>query len=118
MDVFYDKIVRIIILVLSLIVLNGRGNELGQCPKSLKQVFGTKCTSCDINVFVDCPPGSTKLTTHFDTESCQYYESYGLEHNITKDGCYHECEKTVEIPECCKGFWGANCDGKISFLWC
>lgn len=86
--------------------------DSGKCPKRYTETFETNCTSCHINVFVDCPDGSVKLTYQNGTEGCQYKPHWILDEML--DGCTHTCERNISIPECCKGFWGSNCDGRLS----
>lgn len=110
---FNSKIINILVVFsVGLCVFSGYASELGKCPKSMNEIFETKCTSCHVNVFVDCPQGSEKLTTREGNPGCTYEQSLGPGHNITKDGCTHTCNRTVQEPECCRGFWGNNCDGK------
>ncbi|KAH3876243.1 hypothetical protein DPMN_000080 [Dreissena polymorpha] len=63
-----------------------------------------------MNVFIDCPNGSTKISTFNGTEGCQYTQHYGLGPNVSLEGCHHTCNRTIGIDECCDNFWGQNCD--------
>ena len=32
---------------------------------------------------------------------------------MLEDGCLYQCEMQVTVPECCNGYWGAQCIGKV-----
>lgn len=105
--------IKILFFGLVLISQCSSERETGRCPKVFKEVFETNCTSCHINVFVDCPDGSVKTTTMEGNAGCTFEQHLGPGHNIHRDGCSHTCERQVQEPECCRGFWGSNCGGNI-----
>lgn len=117
----YDKMaylkgkITCIFLILTNTII-AMGSEIGFCPQNVTLTFETECTSCHINVFVDCPSSAEKLTKMEGTPGCRYEVHLGPGPNITKDGCTHTCRRTIKEDQCCKGFWGPKCDGiKYSF---
>ena len=76
-------------------------------------VFDMPCTSCHINMFMDCPNGTEKITEMNGASGCTYEQSLGPGPNVTKDGCYHTCRQEVNVTSCCPGYWGSYCDGKL-----
>ena len=89
------------------------GSYMGFCPETQTMTFETECISCHINVFTDCPDGSKMLTRMEGTANCTYEMHLGPGPNITKDGCTHTCESNTTVDQCCRGFWGPKCDGKV-----
>ncbi|XP_053377008.1 stabilin-2-like isoform X2 [Mercenaria mercenaria] len=91
-------------------VITVKGSEIGFCRETVEKIFETDCTSCHINVFIDCPVGAKKLTKMGGTSGCTYEKHLGPGPNITMDGCTHTCEQNITTDQCCKGFWGPKCD--------
>lgn len=34
-------------------------------------------------------------------------------HSLSLPGCRHSCTKEIQQPECCQGYWGPDCMGKL-----
>jgi hypothetical protein len=109
------SLVRFVSICLILYGMTVNGNEMGFCPETQTMTFETECISCHINVFKDCPSGSKQLTRMEGTSNCTYELHLGPGPNITKDGCTHTCEMNTTVDQCCRGFWGSNCDGNYIY---
>ncbi|XP_069142065.1 stabilin-2-like [Argopecten irradians] len=79
------------------------------CNDTSTVTFRTKCVSCSDNADVECPSGTRKLTSNRGLSDCSYIVQFmGLE--ISSSGCRHTCLEQIQIPKCCDGYWGQNCD--------
>ena len=85
--------------------------DRGFCNETYTVLFNTECQHCDINVFTDCPRGTMKLTTKEGKSGCEYIQSLGPGYNETKAGCYHTCSEEKQNVQCCRGYWGPQCQG-------
>lgn len=88
--------------------------DRGFCNETYTVRFNTECQHCDINVFTDCPYGSVKQTSKEGISDCEYIQSLGPGYNETKTGCYHTCTQEKQNVQCCRGYWGPQCQGKTS----
>lgn len=73
-----------------------------RCNETKSELKLGTCVSCSMKHWSKCPADS-KPTTIFS--SC----FYGSRVRNLKSGCARYCNVTVEIPRCCKGFFGPDC---------
>ncbi|XP_015276350.1 PREDICTED: stabilin-1 [Gekko japonicus] len=79
-----------------------------RCSEQQYKAVAGSCVDCDaLNTSV-CPPQSTPMEHGIFPGECVYiHDPLGL--NVLKKGCSRYCNQTVEIPGCCKGFFGPDC---------
>ncbi|XP_026355575.2 stabilin-2 isoform X2 [Ursus arctos] len=75
-----------------------------RCDESKREMKLGTCVSCSLVYWSKCPANS-EPTTLF-THRCVYT---GRVRSL-KSGCARYCNATVEIPKCCKGFYGPDCN--------
>ncbi|XP_060071055.1 stabilin-2-like [Ylistrum balloti] len=79
------------------------------CNETSSFTFSTRCVSCSANAGVECPTETVKLTKHRGMSDCTYTINFaGIE--FSSGGCRHVCQEMAQIPKCCEGYWGSNCD--------
>ncbi|XP_053576998.1 stabilin-1 [Bombina bombina] len=78
-----------------------------RCDVSKSVSFDTDCTSCAANLKVMCP--STKVTSGKGKRGCRYTVNTGGV-TLSLVGCQQTCRSLVVERQCCKGFWGSNCN--------
>ncbi|XP_053233528.1 stabilin-1 isoform X1 [Podarcis raffonei] len=79
-----------------------------RCNEKDYKVVAGSCVDCSaLNTSV-CPPESTVMAEGIFPGECVYiHDPLGL--NIMKKGCKRNCNQTVVVPGCCKGFFGSSC---------
>ncbi|GAB1295460.1 Stabilin-2 [Apodemus speciosus] len=75
-----------------------------RCNETKRELKLGTCVSCLLKNWSKCPTDSepTAIFTH----KC----FYGSRTRNLKSGCARYCNVTVEIPRCCKGFFGPDCN--------
>ncbi|XP_028633881.1 stabilin-2 [Grammomys surdaster] len=74
-----------------------------RCNETKRELQLGTCVSCSMKHWSKCPTDSepTAIFTH----KC----FYGSRTRNLKSGCARYCNVTLEIPRCCKGFFGPDC---------
>ncbi|XP_035959404.2 stabilin-2 [Halichoerus grypus] len=75
-----------------------------RCDESKREMRLGTCVSCSLVYWSKCPANS-EPTTLF-THRCVYTGRI----RSLKSGCARYCNATVQIPKCCKGFYGPDCN--------
>ncbi|ELW71592.1 Stabilin-2 [Tupaia chinensis] len=75
-----------------------------RCDEAKREMKLGTCVSCSVVYWSKCPANSepTALFTH----RCVYTGRI----RSLKSGCARYCNATVKIPQCCKGFYGPDCN--------
>ncbi|XP_006888640.1 PREDICTED: stabilin-2 [Elephantulus edwardii] len=75
-----------------------------RCDETKREIKLGICVSCSLVYWSSCPANSepTALFTH----RCVYTSKV----QSLKRGCARYCNVTVKIPQCCKGFYGPDCN--------
>nr|XP_005303767.1 stabilin-2 [Chrysemys picta bellii] len=116
-----EKHMVVLFLVSSLVA-----NNLSSPPKPTDQVKNkcdqkmlittkTECRSCSLNFEIRCPDGYSKMTNGSGIRGCRYYLEIRT-YTLSLPGCRHICMKEFQQPECCQGYWGPDCMGKLTLL--
>ncbi|XP_066489358.1 stabilin-2 [Tiliqua scincoides] len=71
----------------------------GRCDTFITSDFSGDCRNCYRNF--QCPPGSKPMG---EKKSCTYV----ISHRIL-EGCRQDCSMMVRIPQCCKSYFGNDC---------
>ncbi|XP_069486024.1 stabilin-2 [Ambystoma mexicanum] len=79
-----------------------------RCDFKTHITTGTACKSCFVNAKVDCPEGYIKLTNGSGSRDCKY--AFDLKtYSVHLPGCRHICYEEAQVPLCCAGYWGPEC---------
>ncbi|KAM6216453.1 stabilin-2 [Rhynchocyon petersi] len=75
-----------------------------RCDETKREMKLGTCVSCTVVYWSTCPANSepTALFTH----KCVYSSRI----TSPKSGCARYCNATVQTPQCCKGFYGPECN--------
>ncbi|XP_053506197.1 stabilin-2 [Ictalurus furcatus] len=76
-----------------------------RCDVTESNVYKSPCASCMSVAMATCPTGVSLNTT---STGCVYSKkTFGLDVPVL--GCSLFCNETRTTPQCCKGFYGADC---------
>ncbi|KAM5173513.1 stabilin-2 [Callospermophilus lateralis] len=73
-----------------------------RCDETKREMKLGSCVSCSLVYWSKCPANSEP--TALFTQKCVYRGRMGL-----KRGCTRYCNATVQVPKCCRGFYGPDC---------
>ncbi|XP_040137746.2 stabilin-2 [Ictidomys tridecemlineatus] len=73
-----------------------------RCDETKREMKLGSCVSCSLMYWSKCPANSEP--TALFTQKCVYRGRTGL-----KSGCTRYCNATVQVPKCCRGFYGPDC---------
>ncbi|XP_078423897.1 stabilin-2 [Cetorhinus maximus] len=77
-----------------------------RCDDKTYRITKGPCRSCAKIYVSSCPSGMAQLDTF--SHGCFYMNSLmGL--RLPAQGCSRNCNETVTIPKCCRGFYGPDC---------
>ncbi|XP_048212984.1 stabilin-2 isoform X1 [Perognathus longimembris pacificus] len=74
-----------------------------QCNETTQKIRMGTCVNCYLKYRSKCPANSEIASLY--TRKCVYRSRSGL-----KSGCALLCSTTVQIPTCCEGFYGPDCN--------
>ncbi|XP_078075800.1 stabilin-2 isoform X2 [Mustelus asterias] len=77
-----------------------------RCDDKTYRITKSACKSCAKIYVSSCPSGMAELGTF--THGC-FYMSNVLGLRLPTQGCSRNCNETVTIPKCCRGFYGPDC---------
>ena len=86
----------------------------GICHDRRTSIFQTECKPCSVSTRVQCTDGATKLTSGTGDLDCTYVmrqQRRGRWQVRRMPGCRHTCQRVQQIPKCCPGYWGQDCQG-------
>uniref|UniRef100_UPI00398F750A stabilin-2-like n=1 Tax=Pristiophorus japonicus TaxID=55135 RepID=UPI00398F750A len=77
-----------------------------RCDLKTYRIVKGSCVSCSKIYFSSCPSGMAKLDTF--KHGC-YYMSNLMGLRLPTQGCSRNCNQTVTVSKCCRGFYGPDC---------
>uniref|UniRef100_A0A8C5M7K7 Stabilin 2 n=1 Tax=Leptobrachium leishanense TaxID=445787 RepID=A0A8C5M7K7_9ANUR len=78
-----------------------------RCDETKYELQHGSCTSCTMMVYSKCPEDSKRLEI-FSMKCLQRASIMGSDYPLL--GCSRYCNVTVKVPNCCKGFYGRDCN--------
>ncbi|KAM8913550.1 stabilin-1 [Spinachia spinachia] len=76
-----------------------------RCDVIDKIIITGPCVQCSYVYYSKCPDGTTEMDSH--QVDCDYVVMRVVP--ALRRGCAKFCNKTVKVPQCCKGFYGPDC---------
>ena len=80
------------------------------CNQTIRERFHTPCMICRLSSSTKCPDGSIQLTRNRGKRDCQ------ISGTVRIRGCRHACLQETEVPTCCGGYWGPQCDREYYYV--